>query len=491
MFLFINLNQRLQRDFVMNAVRPRMPPFGVAYVAACLAQIGVKSILHDDNLREFSDDQLRDLLKRYKGDLQAVGLTSVSTTLRQLSRVSRIVKEELPDVPIIVGGPHARLLPEDIISIPEIDVVFASEAELSIVEYAQRRNVASIGGVMFKSGGRIMKSTPEPQVVHNLDQIPFPAYDLFNIAEYNATKGIVKRSPASYIITSRGCPYDCKFCSSKALNRSTEKRIRFRSAENVVNEIEWLVKAHKVRELFFSDDMFTGNTKHLMGICEGLIKRHLDLIWVCMTHVQHVNVEKLRAMKAAGCHQLCFGVESGDPHIQKVINKNLDLNVVRNAVAMAQKVGLDVRCSFMFGNESETCQTMQRTIDFAKSLKIEFASFNIATPYPGTHLRNWALNNGYLANPDYEALDSTTYTIVTPDLPPGTVEAYCSKAFRSFYYSPHYMLRRFKKMRDLEELKRVAKSAVYAMKTLPVVMKQLTKTKGGFLSIPPKSGDGA
>jgi radical SAM superfamily enzyme YgiQ (UPF0313 family) len=477
MFLFVNLNQRLQREFVMNAVRPQMPPFGIAYVAACLAQIGVKSILHDDNLRAFSDDQLRDLFARYKGDLQAVGLTSISTTLRQLSRVSRIAKEVLPDVPIIVGGPHARLLPEDIISVPEIDVVFTSEAELSIVQYAKGIDVASIGGLMFKSGDNIVRSTPEPHVVHNLDEIPFPAYDLFNIAEYNATKGLAKRSPSSYIITSRGCPYDCRFCSSKALNPLTGKRIRYRSAENVVNEIEWVVKAHGVRELSFSDDMFTGNSKHLMGICEGLIKRRLDLLWVCMTHVQNVNVEKLRAMKAAGCHQLCFGVESGDPHIQKVINKNLDLNVVRNAVAMAQKVGLDVRCSFMFGNEGETPQTMQRTIDFAKSLKTEFASFNIATPYPGTHLRRWALEHGYLTNPDYEALDSTTYTIVTPDLPPGMVEAYCSKAFRSFYYSPHYMLRRLKKMRDVEELKRVAKSAAYAMKAVPIVVKQLTRTK--------------
>ena len=103
---------------------------------------------------------------------------------------------------------------------------------------------------------------------------------------------------------------------------------------------------------------------------------------------------------------------------------------------LAQKVGLDVRCPFMFGNESETCETMQRTIDFAKSLKTEFASFNIATPYSGTRLRSLAFENGYLANADYEALDSTTYTIVTPDLPPGTVETYCSKAFGAFYYQP-------------------------------------------------------
>jgi anaerobic magnesium-protoporphyrin IX monomethyl ester cyclase len=472
MFLFISLNQRPGHEFVMNSVRPRMPPFGVAYVAASLAEIGIRSVLHDDNLREFTDEQMRGLFRRHKGELRAVGLTSVSTTLRQLERVARLAKDELPDVPVLVGGPHARLLPEEIISIPGVDVVFTTEAELTIREYARGTPLDAIGGVWFRKDSKIVRTPPGP-TLDDLDQVPFPAYDLFNIAEYHATKGIAKRRPASYVITSRGCPYDCGFCSSKALNPTRGKRVRFRSPENVLDEVEWVMKAHGVRELFFSDDMFTGNTQHFVGICEGIIKRRLDLLWTCMTHVRHVNPQKLRLMKAAGCHQLCFGVESGDPDIQKAINKNLDLNLVRKAARMAQEAGLDVRCSFMFGNQGETRQTMQNTIDFATSLDVEFAAFNIAAPYPGTRLRQWAIEQGYLANPSYEALDSTAYALVTKDLPSGTVEAYCNQAFRAFYYNPRYVLRRIRKIRDLDELGRVARSAVYAAKSAPAVVKGL------------------
>jgi radical SAM superfamily enzyme YgiQ (UPF0313 family) len=138
---------------------------------------------------------------------------------------------------------------------------------------------------------------------------------------------------------------------------------------------------------------------------------------------------------AAYARHLPNGWERGDPEMQKVINKNLDLGRVRAVVAMTRKAGIDVRCSFMFGNQCETPQTMQRTIDFARELAPDFASFNIATPYPGTYLRSWAIENGYLANRSYEALDSTSYTLVTNTLPPGTVERYCDRAFRTFYSS--------------------------------------------------------
>ena len=239
MFLFINLNQRPRCEFVMNELRPKQPPFGIAYIAAVLKTIGISSVLHDDNLHEYSEQQLRELLRKYKGVIQAVGLTSVSTTLNQLLRVSRIAKEELPDTPVIVGGPHARLLPDDIISLPSVDVVFTIEAELSIVDYAKGKELSEIGGICFKKDNDIIRNPPG-KIVLNIDNIPFPDYDLFNISDYNTTKGIAKRHPASYIITSRGCPYNCTFCSSKALNPTTGKKIRFRSPENIIKEISLL-----------------------------------------------------------------------------------------------------------------------------------------------------------------------------------------------------------------------------------------------------------
>lgn len=468
MFLFINLNQTSHNDFIMNKLRPAMPPYGVAYVAAILRKNGYKSILHDDNLYKYSDSKLRNIFRKYKGMVRAVGLTSITTTFKQITRIARISKEELCDIPVIVGGPHARLLPDEIINIPFVDIVFTGEGEVSILEYANGRRFPEINGIYYKDNG-IIQRNPPTICLENLDEVPFPAYDLFSISDYHSTRGIAKRHPVSYVITSRGCPYNCTFCSSKALNPAEGKRVRYRSSENVLEEIEFLVMNHGVKELFFSDDMFTGNTSHLFGVCEGLINKKLNLTWVCMTHVNNITEEKLKVMKRAGCHQICYGIESGDPNIQKMINKNLDLEKVRSVVQMTQKVGIDARCSFMFGNQCETPETMLRTIAFAKDLRPDFASFNIATPYPGTLFRSWAIENGYLKNPNYEALDSSTYTLITPDLPSGIVEKYVNKAFRSFYYSPDYILRRLLKIRDTTELRRVAESAFYAIKSLPEV----------------------
>jgi anaerobic magnesium-protoporphyrin IX monomethyl ester cyclase len=474
MYLFINLNQQPQTEFIMNRFRPKMPPFGIAYLTSVLKGIGIRSVLHDDNLLEYNDSQFRELFRKYRGEIQTIGLTSISTTLGQLDRVSGIAKKELPDVPVIVGGPHARLIPDDIIAYSAVDVVFTGEAELPMLDYAKGKPLSEIRGIIYRKDNQVVRNPPG-EAVQNLDEIPFPSYDLFRISDYHTTKGIAKRHPASYMITSRGCPYNCTFCSSKALNPITGKKIRFRSPENVLEEIEFLVKDHGVRELFFSDDMFTGNTSHLMGICEGLLKRKLDLLWVCQTHVNHITKEKLAIMKRAGCHQVCFGIESGDPNIQKIIKKNLDLDKVRTIVQMTQDTGIDARCSFMFGNQYETPETMQRTIDFARSLKPDFASFNIATPFPGTELHAWAIENGYLVNSSYEALDSTTYVMVTPNLPLGSVEYYCNKAFRSFYYSPKYVWWRIKKIRDSEEFIRVAKSGFYAMRSLPTLGRVILK----------------
>lgn len=448
----------------MNPLRPRMPPFGIAYIASMLKPLNIKCNLHDDNLLEYTDAQLKELFLGKKDEIEVVGLTSISVTFNQLKRVAKISKEALPNIPIIVGGPHARLLPEEIINVPEIDIVFTSEAEKSIVDFAKGIDKAQIPDIIYKENGIIKKSNRN-DYFENLDEIPFPDYGLFNISDYHATKGLAKRHPTSYIITSRGCPYHCTFCSSRDLNPTHKKTVRYRSPENVLEEINLLVKKHGVREIFFSDDLFTANNAHLMNICEGMIRAKLDLIWVCMGHVNTVNPEKLKIMKKAGCHNICYGVESGDPVIQKTINKNLDFQKVKEVVKMTQKAGIAARCSYMFGNHTETPATMQRTIDLAIKLKSDYASFNIATPYPGTYLRQWAVENKYLVDDSYESLDSSVYTIVTPELPAGTVEQYCNKAFKKFYFRLGYILQRLMNIRTKDDILLYLKSIFYAIRS--------------------------
>jgi radical SAM superfamily enzyme YgiQ (UPF0313 family) len=292
-------------------------------------------------------------------------------------------------------------------------------------------------------------------MVEDLDSLPFPAYHLFPMEHYRPALGLYRRLPAVGMITSRGCPYECTFCATQG---QWGRRTRLRSAENIVEEIRMLQTDFGIREVFFYDDTFTVSKERVQNICEQLLKGGIDLSWTCMSRVNTIDMELLRLMKRAGCHHILYGIESGDNTILDNIKKRIDLEQAYSAVAMTQKAGIAARASFMFGNQGETEETMQRTLDYAIKLDPDFAFFNVATPYPGTAMYDWALENGYLKTHEWDLYDASHSVVELPTVTAEAVERFQKHAMRRFYLRPGYLSRRLIRIRSWEEAKVAAKA---------------------------------
>jgi len=293
---------------------------------------------------------------------------------------------------MVTGGPLPTLFPDEYLE--AFDVVCIGEGEETMVELVQASekgaDLSEVRGICFRdkngvSNSRnlsVVKTDPRPPI-ENLDSIPFPARDLYDNTTYQDY--FLKRfgRKETSIITTRGCPFDCDFCSRPIFSRN----FRARSAENVVDELceisrlgyDWV---------WFSDDCFTLNTRRVLDVCGGIKNRHLDFNWECLSRVDTFNLDMAIAMKSAGCRRVFFGIESGDDGILREMHKQISVADVRRAVQVAAKVGLQAAGFFIVGYPGENDSTILRTIKFATELPLDYVSFSLPYPIPGTGLYN-------------------------------------------------------------------------------------------------------
>lgn len=441
-----------------------LPSLGLGYIAAILEKEEIKVRILDTQAEGIFLAELPKRLMEEDNKYEFIGITSVSSTIANALRMARICKEFFPKSKIVFGGVHPTVLSEEVLGNDVVDYVVRGEGEYVFLELAQGKNICDIPGLSYRRNGDIVHNCPR-EPIEDLNALPFPAYHLMPMEKYFPTPGLYKRLPGIGIIGSRGCPYKCSYCASQTIWLGG-KKVRFRSAENILEEIKFLVKNYGIREIFFHDDMFTANKPLVLGFCEGMIREAVDVTWVCMSRVDTIDEIVLRLMKAAGCHQICYGVESADQQILRNIKKNISLDQVEKAVALTKKVGIDVRTSFMLGNPGETEETMRKTVDLAIKLDPDFASFNITTPYPGTELRRWAIEGGFLKTDDYSSLESSKCILELPTISSSEVDRYAQMAWGRFYYRLGYILKRILRIRSLDEMKLVLHSAAAAFEIL-------------------------
>ena len=294
--------------------------------------------------------------------------------------------------------------------------------------------LARIKGLVWRNASEVVINPPRPYIA-NLDDLPLPRHDLLPLKAYRAP---LVGGPYAFTVPSRGCPAACRFCIKHV---SYGASVRFRSPENVVDEIELLVNLG-VRKVHMYADLFTVNREHVMGICQGILDRKLPIRWTCNSRVDFVDLELLQAMQRAGCWMISWGIESGEPEMLKRMYKGITLEKVEKALGWANEAGIMNWGYFIIGLPGETEASIRKTIDFAKRLPLDLVLFHIAAPHPGTPFFFEVVENGWFRpGTRWEDVDMDRSTVLDyPNLKAEDLERWAKRAFREWAFRPKPML---------------------------------------------------
>ncbi len=434
-------------------------PLGLGYLAAVLEEEGHDVDLWDGAVEE---EPLSVLLDGVRFDL--VGVSSTTPLIHEAWEAAREAKER--EAITILGGPHPTLLPTESLERPEVDMVARGEAEDTIIEITRalekdqgyldpetcvRRFASSVwsqvAGLSFRDGKREIVHNPPRPPRRDLDSLPFPAHHLYRIERYTnlqpLTDGLNLRARAYTIITSRGCPYQCIYCS-KAV---TGNIWRPRSPQNVVAEWRKLAVELKATEIGVTDDVMTLDIERAKEICRLLIQERLNKVpWITIHGIRadNADLELFQLMKEAGCKRVGFGVESGNQRVLNIMKKNQTIDDVRRAFRDARQAGLETIGFFIFGLPGENEETMEDTIKLALELDPALANFMIAAPYPGTELYQMILDGGNLFSHDWRdfAIHDEKARFEMGEVTAELVERKWHEAYRRFYLRPGRILRK-------------------------------------------------
>jgi anaerobic magnesium-protoporphyrin IX monomethyl ester cyclase len=361
---------------VFRALGLHFPPMGLLYLGAYMEQEG-----YQVHVRDFCNPGGEPDYARY--DL--VGISTDTTRHLKAMRIARQAKEA--GCIVVMGGPHPCYIDEEILATPWVDFVVFGEGERTFLELVQalergEQEWQELKGISFRRDGEVLRTSVRP-FIRDLDSLPMPARHLVNMDLYRRTK--FGERPITPVVTSRGCPANCYFCSSSSFFGT---RWRTRGAEGVVEELIELNKRYGFGAVAFVDDNFTLSPQRVVAISEGIIKTGLDIWWWNFSRAENIvkNKEMLPVMRRAGGKTIYIGVESANPQTLSELGKKMDLETIIKAVELLKKNGFEIFASYILGSPGDRVRDIRETIRFAKRLDTNVAQFSILTPYPGTAL---------------------------------------------------------------------------------------------------------
>ncbi|KKL48123.1 hypothetical protein LCGC14_2328690, partial [marine sediment metagenome] len=366
-----------------------------------------------------------------------------------------LLKQRLPSTKVVLGGSHPTALPERTLSECKADFLVLGEGEITLDELVGQigsgaGDWGSIKGLAFRDGdGSVVVNEPRP-LIEDLDTLPFPARDLVdNDLYYPPPTKKVSSGLSTLISTSRGCPFNCGFCSANTVWMS--RRIRSRSAENLVDEMTECVRRYGISSFNFADEFFTADKARVLEICELIGRRGLEITWVCSARAQKLDRQTLETMKRAGCLELSFGIESGSPEILERMDKRIDLDEAKRVISTANDLGIRTHAGFIIGYPGETEQTVRQTVRAARWLDVDIAAFWIASPLPGSRLWDEAQTNGWIRPDarwsDFSPLSNNTSVLMLPTLSIEQIRRLHRRALRNYYLRPKYIIRKLLSIR--------------------------------------------
>ena len=396
-------------------------------------------------------DDLEKEIRDFNPDL--VGLQTFCTTIDRCHKCARTVKKVDPRIPVVMGGVQVSLFPEDSLKTPEVDFVVVGEGEialLNLMKYLEGKlSVEKVLGLVYKRGSGsnvdIQHNAPQP-LIEDLDSLPYPARQLFPIDMYHSAAQLRGRKTL-HMMTSRGCPYRCSYCTS---HMTFGKTHRWMSTEKVMGEIEELHDKFGVDGIQFYDETFTMNRPRVMELMDALIASPLDVPWTCFTRVNLVDQELLEKMAEAGCYQIFYGIESGVQRLLDLIKKDHTLDQARNAIKLTRQTGIESVAAFMLTLPTETAEETEQTINFGLELDPDYVYWLTTTPYPGTPMYETALDGGDIINDDWQHYTVFNDIVYVPHgRTPDEIKKKLRSAYRRFYLRPQYLARRMKSFAKL------------------------------------------
>lgn len=406
------------------------PPLGILSISAVLIENRYDVAVIDADIDNQSLLDIENYIRQYQPTI--VGITMTTLQCKTVFSLAEYIKIKFPTITIIVGGVHPSALKSEILrQCPNIDILVVGEGEQTFLDLVRiiekEESLEYVDGICYRKNGTIF-TTPPREFIENLDSLPFPAFDLVApLAKYPGPYP-VKSHPTIHIMASRGCPFDCQFCS----NPIWGKKVRFHSPEYILNEIEWLQKTFQVHEIFFQDDTFNLNKEWLEKICNGIISRGLNKNCVFKSpfraNANLVSPALFKLLKKAGFWMIFYGVESGDPMVLKSINKNISLDELSRAFYLTKRAGIRTYASFMIGNISDTPSSIKNTVHFAKKIDPDYFGFGVTMPYPGSRLYEILESHNQISSTDIINLKMGKYIIPNLAFSSGDVEISCHHA---------------------------------------------------------------
>ena len=433
---FINPPQTNSKYKFLGVVAPSL---GIGYMSAVLEENDIDVDVIDASALDLSYEQIAEEIIKRQPDI--VSISALTPTIGVALDSADVVKYAKPDTIVVLGGYHPTFEFASVLEEESVDIVIRGEGEYTMLDLVhaieEERDLKQVQGLAFhdKDDGSLVVTEDRP-IIENLDELPFPALHLMPMDKY---KILNISTNVATVITTRGCPMQCSFCSSAALHG---KHLRRRSPENVVDEIEHILNdLDGIDTIAFMDDTFTLNTKFVRDFCAEIKRRNLNFWWGCTSRVDTIDTELLEIMKDAGCITLFFGVESADQTALDKMNKNITVEKTIKAFEAAKEVGIRTIASCVIGMPEDTLENMQRTYDFVMKLDPSYALFSLATPYPGTRFYKESFEKNLIKVKDW-----SKYTLIEPVLE--TVEcskeelrSFQKKAFLKFYLRPGYLFK--------------------------------------------------
>ncbi|MEW6236827.1 MAG: radical SAM protein [Candidatus Omnitrophota bacterium] len=436
----------------------QFPPVSQLLVTTVLRESGHDAHLLDGAGLRYSINEIKTIVDKEQYDVCTM-LTS-TMTIQEDAEILFDLKQANPKMTSIVMGSQPTFMPQATLARRGIDFIVMKEQEhtlknlLAALE-AGGEAFKNVRGIGYKNADGQAVINPPAEMIKNLDELPIANRTLLpqNIDYFNP---IVKRMPFTTMFTTRGCTAKCTYCTSPGFYG---EKVRFRSAEKVLEEMEYCQNLG-YKEIFFRDELFTASKKRVLEICSGIKDRGIDLTWICSSRVNNIDAEMLKIMKDAGCHLIRFGVESGVQEILDNVRKDITVEETRQAFKLCHEFKIDTHAHCMIGSPGETKETINQSIQFVKEIDPTIITFGITTPYPGTHLfdevKEVYPEIGDGSQMDISRLHSDSFfNQFFTDLTNEDLTRDIRRVYREFYFRPRYIWGWLKRIDSWAELKRV------------------------------------